>query len=375
MSKFWNDGNYDDSIKVMVIPNITNSRNIEKDSFIDVIHNHIKGLEDHGDYYWNVILPEPVRKLNLPNVKQHILPFSGDMIKMRTYPPDMTNLLRDVEYDVIYSHLPDWPQVGRYRNDFDTPIYGYCHWWETKKANSEDRKNKWRWLPVELLGVSQMETCYVNTQDQKNRVLEEAKETFSDDFVKKLDDIIDVWHLGLQSENIIDKPLEEKENIIVFNHRAAGYKGYPRFVELMEEYREQRQDFKVWVPQLNKPSDHSWIDSTKYPKSQYYKKLQECKVGVQMRQTNYGWSVSATDCLMNGTPMIYQDSLCYREIEPEGLFFTFKKNFFILLDKILDNDEYRKEREVLSIERAKELSNNESRMLKELHNKLKNNKQ
>ena len=39
------------------------------------------------------------------------------------------------------------------------------------------------WLPIELLGVSQMDTCYLNTQDQKNRVLEEAKETFNDEFV------------------------------------------------------------------------------------------------------------------------------------------------------------------------------------------------
>ena len=52
------------------------------------------------------------------------------------------------------------------------------------------------------------------------------------------------------------------------------------------------------------------------------------KVGVQMRKTNYGWSVSGTDCMMNGTPMIFQDSLCYREIA-NGLFFTKKKDFSI----------------------------------------------
>ena len=32
-------------------------------------------------------------------------------------------------------------------------------------------KAKWLWLPIELLGISQMDTCYLNTQDQKNRVL------------------------------------------------------------------------------------------------------------------------------------------------------------------------------------------------------------
>lgn len=369
---FWNDINYKNARKVMVIPNITNSANIEKDSFVDVIYNHIKGLETYDNYFWNIILPQPVKKLNLFNVKQHILPFSGDMIKMRTYPPDMNKVLENIEYDVIYSHLPDWPQVGRYKKDFDTKIIGYCHWWETKKANSVDRKNKWRWMPIELLGITQMETCYINTQDQKNRVLEEAKEVFSDRIVDKLDTILKVWHLGLPKDKIIDEPSTEKRNIIVFNHRAAGYKGYPAFIKLMKEYREQRTDFVVWVPQLNGKPKENWIDNTKSPKHEYYKRLQECKVGVQMRQTNYGWSVSATDCLMNGTPMIYQNSLCYREIEPNGLFFTYKKDFFSMLDRMLDEDEWRNQREIDSLQRAEELSNNEHTMIKELHEKLNN---
>lgn len=373
--KFWGNVEFNNATKVLVIPNITNSQNIEKDSFVDVIYNHIKGLENYNEYFWHIILPTPVKKLNLPNVKQHILPFSGDMIKMRTYPPDMNKILKEVDYDVIYSHLPDWPQVGRYKKDFDVNIIGYCHWWETKAANSVDRKMKWRWIPIELLGVSQMKTCYLNTQDQKDRVLKEASEWFNDDMVKKLDDILTVWHLGLELDNIVQPEdfCKIPENIIVFNHRAAGYKGYPKFIKLMEEYREKRQDFIVWVPQLNGKPTHDWIDNTKLPKDKYYKRLRECKVGMQMRQTNYGWSVSATDCMMNGTPMIFQESDCYREIQPDGLFFTYKKDLFKLLDRILDDDEYRRELEINAIGRAYELSNNENEMLEELDKKLREN--
>jgi len=231
-------------------------------------------------------------------------------------------------------------------------------------------KPKWLWLPVELLGVSQMETCYLNTLDQKNRVLKEAGEIFNKSFVQKLDSILQVWNLGVQENKIIETPSTDKRNIIVFNHRAAGYKGYPKFLKLMREYRERRDDFVVWIPQLNRKSPENWIDNSKSPKQEYYKRLQECKVGVQMRQTNYGWSVSATDCLMNGTPMIYQESLCYREIEPDGLFFKYKSDLFDALDKILDNDSYRQEREQMSLKRAKELSKNESIMLKKLHEKF-----
>ena len=365
---------YKNARKVLVIPNITNASNIEKDSFVDVLYNHIIALDKVGDYFWNVILPKPVIKLNLENVKQHIAPFSGDMMNQRAFPPlDLIKIMRDVEYDVIYSHLPDWVQTGRYKNSINTKVIGYCHWWEMKSCNGIDRragKAKWMWLPVELLGISQMDTCYLNTQDQKNRVLLEAKELFNDSFVHKLDNILKVWNLGVSESKIIDNPSKAKRNIIVFNHRAAAYKGYPKFLELMREYRKQRQDFTVWVPQLSGQSPESWIDNSKSPKHEYYQRLQDCIVGIQMRQSNYGWSVSGTDCMMNGTPMVWQESDCYREIDPNGLFWNKKVDFFKILDKILDDTTYRNELDLKAIQRATELSQNEATMIDKLHKKL-----
>ena len=374
---FWETKvDYKDARKVLVIPNITNASNIEKDSFVDVLYNHIIALDKVGQYFFNVILPKPVRKLNLENVKQHIAPFSGDMMNQRAFPPlDLIKIMKDVEYDVIYSHLPDWVQTGRYKNSIDTKIIGYCHWWESKTANGIDRrpgKAKWLWLPIELLGVHQMDTCYVNTQDQKSRILEQAKDIFNDAFIKELDNILVVWNLGLPNKLIVKKPSTQKRKVIVFNHRAAAYKGYPKFLELMREYRKRRDDFVVWVPQLNGQSPESWIDNSKAPKHEYYQRLQDTMVGIQMRQTNYGWSVSGTDCMMNGTPMVWQESDCYREIDPNGLFWNKKVDFFNILDKILDNDDYRNELELKAIERAHELSTNEDKMIKELHKNLSN---
>ena len=374
--QFWEAIDYKSSRKVLVIPNITNSSNIEKDSFIDVLYNHIKGLEKYGDYFWNVLVPKGnvTKKLNLPNVKQHEIDIPGDMMNQRSFPSDeLIKMLRDVEYDVIYSHLPDWPQVGRYKNSIDTKIIGYCHWWEMKVCNGVDRrpgKAKWLWLPVELLGISQMDTCYINTQDQKNRVLSEAKETFNAEFVQKLDSILKVWNLGVEKSKIVDNPSNDKRKIIVFNHRAAAYKGYPKFLELMREYRKRRDDFVVWIPQLTGQSPESWIDNSKSPKHEYYDRLKDCMVGVQMRQTNYGWSVSGTDCMMNGTPMIWQESDCYREIDPTGVFWSKKSEFFDILDKILDDNTHRSEMEIKAINRANQLSTNEDIMIKELHTKL-----
>lgn len=351
----------------MVIPNITNSANIEKDSFVDVIYNHIRALNAYGNYYWHIMLPQPVAKLNLINVKQHIVDISGDMIHMRvTFPRKAINLLQEVEYDVVYSHLPDWFMVKRYT---DKPIIGYAHWWEMKSCNAEDRKNRQRNIVPELLGVLGMDVCYLNTQDQKNRVLSEAREWLNDAKVQELDRILKVWHLGVPEEKIIDIP-SEKENIIVFNHRAAAYKGYPQFIELMKEYRKQRKDFIVWVPQLEGTPDESWIDNTKVPKHEYYLRLQKCTVGIQMRQSNYGWSVAATDCMMNGTPMIFQEADCYQEIDPDGIFFKYKKDLFKALDNFFDDVTFKEKHSRRSIDRARQLAHNEQQMIKELHTRL-----
>jgi glycosyltransferase involved in cell wall biosynthesis len=353
--------------KVLVIPNITNSANIEKDSFVDVIYNHIRALEKLGDFYWHILLPTPVAKLNLENVKQHIVDISGDMIHMRVvFPRKAINLIQELEYDVVYSHLPDWFMVKRYT---DKPIYGYAHWWEMKSCNAEDRKNRQRNIAPELLGVLGMEVCYLNTQDQKDRVLEEARQWFNDERVQQLDKILQVWHLGVPDGKIIEKPTD-KEKIIVFNHRAAAYKGYPQFIELMKEYRETRQDFTVWVPQLDGKPEESWIDNTKVPKHEYYTRLQRCAVGIQMRQSNYGWSVAATDCMMNGTAVIFQESDCYHEIDPDGLFFKYKKDLFTILDKFLDDDNFRNEQGLRSINRTKELQKKENNMLLLLNSNL-----
>ena len=365
---FWDTVDIDKCRKVLVIPNITNSANIEKDSFVDVIYNHIHTLKQYGDYYWHILLPEPVAKLNLDNVKQHIVDISGDMIHMRvTFPRKAITLLQELEYDVVYSHLPDWYMVKRYT---EKTIIGYAHWWEMKSCNAEDRKNRFRNIPAEIMGALQMEVCYLNTQDQKNRVIEEAKEWFNDEKIQKLNDILQVWHLGVPKDKIVQNYPSEKDKVIVFNHRAAAYKGYPQFIELMKEYRERRQDFTVWVPQLEGPAEESWIDNTKVPKHEYYTRLQRCTVGIQMRQSNYGWSVAAVDCMMNGTPMIFQESDCYREIDPNGLFFKYKKDLFSLLDKFLDDSAFRHNHEIRSIDRVKQLYNKEQLMFNSLHNNL-----
>ena len=70
---FWETTiDYSKARKVLVIPNITNSKEIEKDSFVDVLFNHIKALEKYGEYFWHVLLPtgNVTKKLNNSSISK-----------------------------------------------------------------------------------------------------------------------------------------------------------------------------------------------------------------------------------------------------------------------------------------------------------------
>jgi hypothetical protein len=86
--------------------------------------------------------------------------------------------------------------------------------------------------------------------------------------------------------------------------------------------------------------------------------------------SDLGWSVAATDCMMNGTAVIFQESDCYHEIDPDGLFFKYKKDLFLMLDKILDDKNFLYENSLRSINRAYTIQKNEELMFNKLNNNL-----
>ena len=71
-----------------------------------------------------------------------------------------------------------------------------------------------------------------------------------------------------------------------------------------------------------------------------------------------GWSVSSTDSMMCGLPVMFQDQDCYREIMSDGLQFENQKELFNLLDEMLDNKNFRMEWGEKCINAAKLLVNN-----------------
>ena len=87
-----------------------------------------------------------------------------------------------------------------------------------------------------------------------------------------------------------------------------------------------------------------WLNTDKFDKEGYYRKLQTCRVGFSPEQTYGGWSVATTDGLMNGCPFIMYDADYYKELNPTADFFSTEDEAITLLNKYLDDESYRNEK-------------------------------
>ena len=334
------------TVRLLVYPNITFQKDLEKDSYIQVIKKQITLLNQLRDDLWfYLILPEPVPSLDFDNVTQWFIDYP-------TYPPTMRShfvvpeiqkmLSGDMDFDLVMSHLPEHTHALKnvmYNVTHHTPqFFGYSHWFDVKEVVAWSLDS----FKQNITGLLEYDRCYLNTQAQKNLVLNQAKETFNDATISKLDDILTVQHLGVDAKDILDTINETPEKIIVFNHRPDTYKNFKGFMKVCDELWKIRQDFKVWIPLLDKPN-RDYVITDKGNKDWYYKELQKCYVGFSPRQTYGGWSVSTTDGMMNGVPFIMYNDTYYHELNSNGDFFDNDHDAVMLLNTYLDDPRYRNE--------------------------------
>ena len=334
------------TVRVLVYPNITFQEDLEKDSYIQVIKQQINLLNQIRDDLWfYLILPCPVPSLNFANVTQWYTDFES-------YPPTMRSNFRvdvirkmlnnNLDFDLIMSHLPEHTHQlvnTMYNVTHHTPaIFGYSHWFDLKDVVAWPKDS----FLQNITGLLEYDRCYLNTQHQKDLVLNQAKETFNEEIIKRLDNILTVQHLGVNKSDIIDNINNNPEKIIVFNHRPDTYKDFKGFMKVIDELRKIRQDFKVWIPLLEK-SNRDYVFVDKGDKQWYYKKLQSCYVGFSPKQTYGGWSVATTDGMMNGVPYIMYNDTYYKELMSNGEFFDNNQDAVMLLNTFLDNLDFRNE--------------------------------
>ena len=248
--------------RILVYPNITFAKDLEKDSYIQVIKKQITLLNEIRDDLWfYLILPKEVPSLVFDNVTQLIvyLPTHSPTMRAHFDTEAIKKVLpREYDFDLVMCHLPehayDLKNVLYNKTQHVPKFFGYAHWFDFKEVVNwpMDSFNK------SMIGLLEYDKCYINTQHQKEMVLKQAEEIFNSDTLYKLSNILEVQHIGVDSKDIVLDINEKTFKKIVFNHRPETYKNYKDFLELMDKLYEQRQDFKVWVPLASKP-DREYI--------------------------------------------------------------------------------------------------------------------
>ena len=340
-----NDKEY--KYKILVYPNITFLKDLEKDSYVVVLGNIIRELNKiRDDLFFTIISPSYINSLNFENTEQIIAPqvsYPNSMRMAFPFKEVFSNLKwKENDYDIVYSHLPE--HTGNLKNllynstNISPAFIGYTHWTEFKEITNYEYQVG---LAYNIVGLLQMSKCGINTQAQKNLVLKNAKEYFNDDVVSKLDKILQPQYLGWEIPKY-EKQTTDK-NIIVYNHRPHTYKNYPWFLEQMDRLWEKRKDFEVWVP-LAESREREYITNEKFDRVGYFSKLSSCLVGVCCRQKYEGWAVSATDGMSVGVPYLFSDDGSYHELADEaGIYYKDEKDFSDKINKVLDDKEFRKE--------------------------------
>jgi glycosyltransferase involved in cell wall biosynthesis len=345
------------TVRVLWYPNITFQKDLEKDSYIQVVKNQIKLLNEIRDDLWHyMILPCPVPSLQFDNVTQWYMDFE-------TYPQTMRSNFRvdvvrkmlnnSLDFDIVMSHLPE--HTHQLTNTLYNvthhmpPVMGYSHWFDLKDVVAWPKDS----FLQNMTGLLEYDRCYINTQAQLDLVLEQASETFNTKTIIKLDDILTVQHLGVKEEDIVDSINENPEKIIVFNHRPDTYKHFKEFIALTDELWEIRQDFKVWIPLLDKPN-RDYVVTTKFDKQGYYKELRKCYMGFSPKQKYGGWSVSTTDGMMNGVPYIMYDADYYHELHDKASFFSDDNDALMMMNTYLDDLPFRNEEAEYALEHIRD---------------------
>ena len=350
--------------QILCVPNITSQNNLDKDSYVLVMHNVIKELNKiRDDLFFHLPITKFCKQLDFDNTKQYIFKMPSFPNSMRAhydfYQWNEVLNAKIIEMDIIWSHLPE--QTTNIKNHChntysqDIPVIGYSHWIE----NSEFAPNwKTTFYHNNITGMLQMDKCGLNTQTQIDALLEEATEYYSQKTIDKLRNIMTPLYLGIETNKINEFPSFETDKVIVFNHRTKEYRGWKRFIKIIQELRKQIQDFKVFCSMID-PSgiqilkktfdDISFFDfDGPDNRDEYIRKLENCRFGFHGGSR---WAMSSQDGLCKGVPYVFEIGNETGELFGHKMDTGFKTTdeAVELFNRMLDDNDWRNKQSQLAI--------------------------
>ena len=347
---FTEQQDYDKEYKynILVYPNITYMRDLEKDSYVVVLRNVIKELNKTSlgkMIHWTILSPYEVKSLIFENTEQLPIELPSYPNAMRTH-FNHKQLIKTIDwknkdYDLIYSHLPEHTlQLSNMfvnETNINPKIIGYCHWYEVPENTAYSKTM----LHHNIAGMLEMSECGVNTEWLKELVLDKIGQSYHQRIIAQLDNIIQPHYLGV---DLISTGHKYKPKTILFNHRDNEYTGWAWFVKRMDELWEKRQDFKVYLTLAH--LDRPYAERVKLSsRDDYLNFVRSMHMGIGCFQKYSAWSISTTDGLSQGVPYVLPNGMCYPEMVGKNYPLLYKgvDEFKSTIEDMLDKPKLREE--------------------------------
>ena len=345
--------------RVLIYPSITNLQHPSKDTYLRFLRKMIFSMSlIRDDIFWYCLIPRYndgyddktrlIKKmLRLPNTK-HIDIISSTSITNKSnlnYQELKKVKWQDYAIDIVFLNFPELTtHLKTYFMDcsnFNPSFFGFTHFYDY--PNLMQNQGLFR---MNMVGFLDMDVCYMNSQSEKDQLIEQGGKIFNINIIRKLNTTIKVFSTPVLPMKTEDTTVFDHDplRIIVFNHEPDRENSFPLFCASIEELWMKRKDFRVWVPFYKKrrvPFEWMITDIPKETKKEYYYGLGRCCVGVSPKQKGGNWTISTADGLLSGLPYIVYDDKDYKKLNPGVDVYKNRRQLNKLISFYLDNSEYR----------------------------------
>ena len=347
--------------RILLVPNhslIFFGGSIQQNSYSLFLENFLELMNNQRqDVFWYILVPKLRSNKNLfySNIKKKLNSNNSLFISLDIPRHSKSQIhfninelrqklkWRDYPIDIIFCHQLEMTKhlklFFKHDTNLDPPIIGYSHLMELPKLDWEGI------FEYNIIGITEMVACFVNTNFQKQLIIEEARKIFSSSTCGVLKEKLEVLPKLVVPNDIKPSKTGNYQKIIYWGDIAGRTKSFIEFRSCMEQLRKKRTDFKVWVPSLK--SNHQFlkydwvISNDSINKRMFFKYLRNCYVGVSPKNQLHDWDKTILQGIKSGVPFIIYDSTDSKALYSESTFYKSNKDLMVLLNKYLEDTKFR----------------------------------
>ena len=349
-------------VRILLIPNVAyhvGRNDLADDSYLEFLNLTIELMQrKRDDLFWYIVIPRMDdrnenevkflrKKLDYPNtyfIEMDIPIRPLNHIHFNVNELEQKLSLNDYPIDLVFCHVPELVRslklFFKSVTNLTPSIMGYLHLFELPKIN-------WNGVfEYNIFGMTEMDSCFLNTSYQKQMVHEEARKIFSSSVCGKLHENLEVLPPVIIPKNIRPNKKGSYEKIIVWNHDVDKKDNFLEFEKTILALRKKRDDFKVWVPKMKSSHkltrEYRWITIGKSNnRREFLDKMRTCCVGISPKGGNvnlYNSTIEGNSC---GIPFVMFNEPYYLDINSSADFYKTRKELISFLNKYLDESDYR----------------------------------